>query len=81
MVHDSKIQLDEDTRLMLKAVRDDKAAYGKLYKKYFIIVTNYIINLNGQCDSTEDLAQEVFVRVWQISIYPFPWKTKTLAFI
>jgi hypothetical protein len=47
MAHDLKIQLDEDTRLMLKAVRDDKAAYGKLYKKYFIIVTNYIINLMG----------------------------------
>ena len=65
MEHNSKIEFDEDMRLMLMAAQDDKAAYGKLYRKYFTIVTNYIMNLNGQCDSPEDLAQEVFVRVWQ----------------
>lgn len=50
---------------MLMAARDDKTAYGKLYRKYFPVVTNYIMSRNGQCESPEDLAQEVFVRVWQ----------------
>lgn len=65
MAHNSKIKLDEDMRLMLKAGRDDKTAYSKLYRKYFSIVTNYIMSLNGQREPPEDLAQEVFVRVWQ----------------
>ncbi len=47
------------------AARDDKAAYGKLYRKYFSIVTNYITSLNGQREPPEDVAQEVFVRVWR----------------
>jgi len=47
------------------AARDDKTAYGKLYRKYFTIITNYIMSRNGQFEPPEDLAQEVFVRVWQ----------------
>lgn len=50
---------------MLMAARGDRAAFGRLYRKYFPLVISYIMKLDGQYDSREDLAQEVFVRVWQ----------------
>ncbi|MHC4694109.1 MAG: RNA polymerase sigma factor, partial [Planctomycetota bacterium] len=75
------IQLDEDVRLMLTVVKDDKAAYSKLYRKYFPIVTDYIMKLDGQRYSPEDLAQEVFVRVWGNRARYCPYSTvKTYLF-
>lgn len=47
------------------AARGDRAAYGRLYREYFPVVTDYISKLDGQSNSPEDLAQEVFGRVWQ----------------
>lgn len=59
------IHLDEDTRLMLKVAGGDHVAYKELYRKYVPIVTDYIVNLDGQCDLPQNLAQEVFVRLWK----------------
>jgi len=60
----SKSILTEDTSLMLKAAGGDGIAYNKLYKKYFPILVSYATGLNGYQMSAEDLAQEVFTRVW-----------------
>lgn len=65
MEKNSRTRPDGDVLLMLMAARGDRAAFGRLYRKYFPLVTSYIMKLDGQYDFREDLAQEVFVRVWQ----------------
>ena len=65
MVNRSITRFDRDMCLMLKASRGDRVAFGRIYRKYFQVVFNYIVKLDGRCSSHEDLAQEVFVRVWQ----------------
>ena len=57
--------LDEDTRLMLKVAKGDERAYDRIYEKYFPIVTIYATSINGHDNLSEDIAQEVFRRIWQ----------------
>jgi RNA polymerase sigma-70 factor (ECF subfamily) len=57
--------LDEDVRLMLKVANGDEDAFNKIYKKYFQIVTDYATSVNRCTYSSEDIANEVFKRVWQ----------------
>jgi RNA polymerase sigma-70 factor, ECF subfamily len=59
------IQFDEDTHLMLKVTNGDQQAYGRLYEKYVPIVRRYFTRHNGRSASPEDLAQEVFTRIWR----------------
>ena len=62
---DKRIYLDDDTRLMLKAAEGDKEAFVKLYRTYFPVVVSFISSLDSQFQSAEDIAQEVFARVWK----------------
>jgi len=57
--------LDEDARLMLKAAGGDKTAYARLYKKYFATVVSYVLSLDKSYESPQDIAQDVFARIWQ----------------
>ena len=65
MPSNHNIKLDEDTRLMLQVADGDDIAYGRLYKKYFLVLVSYLTRLGRYQISPEDLAQEVFVRIWQ----------------
>lgn len=65
MAENKRIYIDEDTRLMIKASNGDKKAYGTLYRKYFFILADYAKSLNGTQVPPEDIAQEIFVRVWK----------------
>ncbi|NIT55630.1 MAG: sigma-70 family RNA polymerase sigma factor [Aliifodinibius sp.] len=60
-----KTNFDEDTRLMLRLTDGDYIAYGRLYKKYFPVVVSYLTSLDRYQISSEDLAQEVFTRIWK----------------
>ena len=80
-MNDPKIYLDDDTRLMLKAADGDETAYVRLYKKYFPILVNYATRLDGYQTSPEDLAQEVFMRIWEHRAKYRPYSTvKTYLF-
>jgi RNA polymerase sigma-70 factor (ECF subfamily) len=82
MMDNPKIYVDGDTRLMLKAAYGDETAYVKLYKKYFPILVNYAARLNGYQTSPEDIAQEVFVRIWEHRAKYRPYSTvKTYLFV
>jgi len=61
----NRIYLDEDTRLMVKASKGDRDAYTILYNKYFPYVVSFTTSLNSQLQSPEDIAQEVFYRIWE----------------
>ena len=65
MIESRRIYLDKDTRLMIKASKGNRDAYDRLYSKYFSAVVNFTASLNGQLQSPEDVAQEVFYRIWK----------------
>jgi RNA polymerase sigma-70 factor (ECF subfamily) len=64
MPHESSLELDEDTRLMIRAREGDRSAYEKVYCRYFHTVVSFLARRTGREQACEDLAQEVFARVW-----------------
>jgi RNA polymerase sigma-70 factor (ECF subfamily) len=65
MGDNSKTHLDEDTQLMIKVAKGDRNAYTKLYRKYLPILISYATSINWHDSSSEDIANEVFARLWQ----------------
>jgi RNA polymerase sigma-70 factor (ECF subfamily) len=59
------LQLDEDTRLMVQASDGDRSAYEKVYGRYFPIIVSFLSGRRCRRQACEDLAQEVFARVWR----------------
>jgi len=55
---------DNDNRLILKARGGDKAAFGKLVKKYQQKVLYLAYDLVGDYDEAKDIAQEAFIRAY-----------------
>jgi RNA polymerase sigma-70 factor (ECF subfamily) len=56
---------DPDVRLMLQVRDDDASAFEELMLRYQQRVVTLLEHLVGQRDSAEDLAQEVFLRVYR----------------
>jgi RNA polymerase sigma-70 factor (ECF subfamily) len=56
---------DPDVKLMLRVRAGDVAAYNELFRRYNDRVQAVITYLMGNRQSTEDLAQEVFLRVYR----------------
>ena len=50
---------------MIRVSQGDRDAYTILYNKYFSTVVNFTTNLDGRLQSPEDIAQEVFYRIWK----------------
>ncbi len=65
MGNESKINLDNDTQLMLKVKRSDTEAYEILYKKHFSRVSNFFKKVGNVDGWSEDLAQKVFTCIWE----------------
>jgi RNA polymerase sigma-70 factor (ECF subfamily) len=65
-MHDGSEKLsDDDTWLMLQSAAGSISAFEKLYRKYLPIAISYLTSLNGYEESLDDLASEVFIRVWR----------------
>jgi RNA polymerase sigma-70 factor (ECF subfamily) len=56
---------DPDVKLMLRVRAGDDGAYDELFRRYNDHVQAVITYLMGNRQSTEDLAQEVFLRVYR----------------
>ena len=56
---------DPDVRLMLAVRDDDAAAFEKLMLRYQSRLVTVLEHLTGRRDMAEDLAQEVFLRVYR----------------
>jgi RNA polymerase sigma-70 factor, ECF subfamily len=56
---------DPDIRLMLRARDDDDAAFAQLVDQYQHRLVGVMHHLLGSADEAEDLAQEVFLRVYR----------------
>lgn len=64
--HDSPAQDDaEDVRLMQLAGRGDMAAFERLVERHQGLVIGTIGRMLGSSSDVEDLAQQVFIRVWK----------------
>ena len=57
--------LDPDVRLMLQVRDDDAQAFEELVLRYQSRLVNILAHLGGSPDQAEDLAQEVFLRVFR----------------
>ena len=62
---ESKFVFDEDNRLMQQAANGDSAAFDRLHKKYRSVLKDYLASFDLDHTSRDDLAQEVFLRLWQ----------------
>jgi len=56
---------DPDIRLMLRVRADDQAAFADLVERYRHRLVGIMNHLIGNADEAEDLAQEVFLRVYR----------------
>jgi RNA polymerase sigma-70 factor, ECF subfamily len=56
---------DPDIRLMLRVRDDDQAAFSELVKAYQYRLVGIMYHLIGNTEESEDLAQEVFLRVYR----------------
>jgi RNA polymerase sigma-70 factor (ECF subfamily) len=57
---------DPDIRLMLRVRDDDAAAFAELVERFQHRLVAVMYHLIGNADEAEDLAQEVFLRVYRI---------------
>jgi RNA polymerase sigma-70 factor (ECF subfamily) len=64
MRHELPIQFDEDIRFMMEVRDGDRGAYDQIYHRYFAAVASFVARHGGRHQGCEDLAQEVFARVW-----------------
>jgi len=56
----------EENKLIKKAKKGEKEAFGLLYDKYAAVIYRYFfLRLGGQKEIAEDLTQEVFLDVWR----------------
>jgi RNA polymerase sigma-70 factor (ECF subfamily) len=64
-MHRSTRRYDVDAELIQHVAQGDENAFEQLVKKYEHAVFNIIYRYTGHYDDVEDLAQEVFMKVWR----------------
>src|ERR1700756_3411189 len=55
----------EDLRLMLLVGRGDTAAFEELIERHQALVAGTVARMLGSNSDVEDIAQQVFIRVWK----------------
>ncbi|OQX96113.1 hypothetical protein B6I21_01905 [candidate division KSB1 bacterium 4572_119] len=60
-----KLMVSEDTKLMLDVKNGDQEAFRELVEKHKLSVLNLCLRFTGNKDEADDLAQDVFMRVYQ----------------
>jgi RNA polymerase sigma-70 factor (ECF subfamily) len=55
----------DDAELMLRSGRGDTAAFEQLVERHQALVIGTVARMLGSNSDTEDVAQQVFVRVWK----------------
>ena len=66
---------DTDTELIQQIVQGDERAFDQLVSKYQHSVFNIIYRYIGNYEDVEDVAQEVFIKIWQ-NAHSFKGKSK-----
>lgn len=56
---------DPDTQRMMRAAAGDRDAFDELFERYFTSTVRIIASMLGSMSSAEDLAQDVFLRLYR----------------
>jgi RNA polymerase sigma-70 factor, ECF subfamily len=56
--------MDDDTNTMLRLKHGDRAAFDELYNRFSRKVYNYVLRFAGNAYVSEDITQEVFVKMY-----------------
>ncbi len=56
---------EEDLALMAKVARGDENAFAKIVDKHQHAVLGTVAKMTNQSSDTEDIAQQVFIRLWK----------------
>ena len=59
------MRMESDIELMMKAKSGDEGAFSELMRRHYRGVLNYIYRFTNNRENSEDLAQEVFLRVYR----------------
>ncbi|MHC4739940.1 MAG: RNA polymerase sigma factor [Planctomycetota bacterium] len=65
MSHNHIITPDHDTQLMLNVADGNRKGFERLYRKYFPILSQFLIERNGHRLSLDDIVQKVFTCIWE----------------
>jgi RNA polymerase sigma-70 factor (ECF subfamily) len=60
-----KGQLENEDRLVVRAVKRDAAAFGILYEHYLDRIFRYVYYRTGSTNESEDLTEQVFLKAWE----------------
>lgn len=56
---------NDDTALVLRAIRRDQDAFGELYDRHVVRVYRHIYYMVGSAAEAEDLTAQTFLRAWE----------------
>ncbi len=56
---------NDDTPLVLRAIRRDQDAFGELYDRHVVRVYRHIYYMMGNAPEAEDLTAQTFLRAWE----------------
>ena len=56
---------NDDTALVLRAIRRDQDAFGELYDRHAVRVYRHIYYMVGNAAEAEDLTAQTFLRAWE----------------
>ncbi len=56
---------NDDTPLVLRAIRRDQDAFGELYDRHVVRVYRHIYYMVGNAAEAEDLTAQTFLRAWE----------------
>lgn len=54
-----------DDKIIEGIIRSDAEAYRMLFRRYYVVVHNFIQRFIKDADSAEDIAQNIFLKIWQ----------------
>jgi RNA polymerase sigma-70 factor (ECF subfamily) len=61
----SRLQPEEDVKLLKAIAARDEAALGQLYDRYRVILFGLLMRILNNREEAEDVLQEVFLQVWR----------------
>ena len=53
-----------DKELAEGIVRGDEVCYERFFERYYVVVRKFLMSFIGDRAAAEDLAQELFIRLW-----------------
>jgi RNA polymerase sigma-70 factor (ECF subfamily) len=58
-------RVNDDTALVLRAIRRDQEAFGELYDRHIVRVYRHLYYMVGNATEAEDLAAQTFLKAWE----------------